>query len=399
MNRIREPGVTDAVSRLEAALADSWTQTQSLGRARYVVWRDGGPGAGWGNRFRGMTSSLLLSLVTKRRFLIDHKEFFRVFSDPSTIAGTLNYQAMVGELQTLTEKLLPYTSPAYRHPISLSQKQTWSHKRVLRDDGKWRASSRHILNSDADVLVHQCGCSFELAILGSPDDSARRRVQGIFGSLREDVLVEVAMRFLTRQPLQSLVDNAHKVLESWQHRAYDGFAMVQDRQWTDVKGKNRGAKEKGTDRPHLNCTYKRLEAYRSTLPGKKRLLIGVTSDSTAYADTMIRAFSSLGDVRRNDMFMDNAMSYKATSTPLVARQFIVDWYLLGEAPFVVCTGSTYCVSARASKGIGNDGSFPFISDRRTYRQGGPFCYGLPGDQDNQLSIDTLSHPLDGRIFW
>lgn len=259
---------------------------------------------------------------------------------------------------------------------------------------------RLALRSDAEVLVHQCGCSFALELLQSRSEAVRRTIHSVFGTFREDALVEVVMRYLTRRPRQLLVENALRVLRSWRHKDYDGFAMVQDRQWTDVAGRDRDGKEQSTDRPHLNCTYKHLEAYKATLPGSQRLLIGVTSDSSAYADTLLRTFAPLGDVRRNRLFTDNALSYAATKTPLAARQFVVDWYVLREVPFVVCTGSTYCISARASRGLGNDGAFPYASERRTYRQGGPFCYGQAADTGaDQLSIDTLSHPVDGRVFW
>mmetsp|Transcript_52330 Transcript_52330/g.121680 ORF Transcript_52330/g.121680 Transcript_52330/m.121680 type:complete len:349 (+) Transcript_52330:179-1225(+) len=348
-----------------------------------------------------MTSALLLALVTKRRYVIDHAGFFDAFDDPSTGAGTLNYRNVARELRPLSTRSLALVAPAFAKPTALRQELNGS-QQLMPSEAQGAGCGgllREALFSREDVLVYQCGCSFELDLLNSQDTQIRHAIQSIFGSFREDVLVEVMVRYLTLRPVKSLVDNAHEVMASWHHEGYDGFAMVQDRKWTDVKGRDRGDKERNTDRPHLNCTYKHLQAYKAMLPGKQRLLIGVTSDSRGYAKVLVRAFSELGDVRRNTLFTDNAISYAQSSTPLPARQFMVDWYILAEAPFVVCSGSTYCISARASKGFGNDGTFPFISDRRTYRQGGSFCYGQPVDNNDRFTIDTLSEPVAGRVFW
>mmetsp|Transcript_73791 Transcript_73791/g.227897 ORF Transcript_73791/g.227897 Transcript_73791/m.227897 type:complete len:331 (+) Transcript_73791:173-1165(+) len=330
---------------------------------------------------------------------MDHAEFFDAFSDPSPGEAALNYRALAPELGGLSEELLPYETSAPRRPASPLQQGARAHWPAFHAEEAGSKLLRHALRAEAGVLVYTCGCSFELGLLQSPDGRLRREVLAIFGSLREDTLVEVMLRYLTRRPRQVLVANSLKVLQSWRSNSYDGFAVVQDRQWTDVRKSDRSGKERNTDRPHLNCTYKRLEAYRSALPGARRLLIGITSDSAAYAEELMRAFSPLGEVRRNRLFSDNTFSYGETDTPLVARQFLVDWYILREAPFVVCTGSTYCLSARASKGFGNDGTFPFASDRRTYRQGGTFCYGGQAEEDDRFTTDTLSHPRDGRVFW
>eukprot|EP00931_Biecheleriopsis_adriatica_P108374 TRINITY_DN82686_c0_g1_i1.p1 TRINITY_DN82686_c0_g1~~TRINITY_DN82686_c0_g1_i1.p1 ORF type:complete len:268 (-),score=45.50 TRINITY_DN82686_c0_g1_i1:271-1074(-) len=253
---------------------------------------------------------------------------------------------------------------------------------------------------DEVALVLRCNCHFALDLLSSSDLQVQEALKAAFGdhshqaaSLREDTVTEVVLRLLLRKPQPELLASAGKVLAAWQRDGYDGFAMVQSRQWVDLQP---------TSRPpileEVNCSLKRLRSYRASLPGERQLLVAVTSDSSSHARRLTEALASSGDVKTNSVYVDNTHSASRFLKSFTHSQALVDWYLLGEADFAICTGSTYCISARARKGFGNDGTFPFSSKRLTYRHGGRACSG-----DEYLvgwrGLDTLTDPTSGRVWW
>lgn len=345
--------------QLEKFMDDTWAASNP----RYLVWRESGLGEGWGNHIRSIASAFLLALVTRRRFMIDHERFFQVFLNPLSGNATINYREDASLMQ-MQEQLLPLDIPS----MLLTARST------------------------ANVVSLKCNCHFLLELLENSDRDLQL-FKDLFGSTREDAVVEVAMRLLLRRPQPEVGANALRVLSSWKHESYDGFAMVQSRQWIDLP---KEARPPAVD--ELSCTVMRLKKYRSELPGKKRLLVAVTSDSTTHAEMLSQQLSSLGDIVVNKIFTNNLHTASSLLDTLANAQSTLDWYLLGQADFVICTGSTYCISARARLGFGNNGSFPYVSERWTYRHGGRQC-----TKDVNLlgwrGLDTLSDASSGNIGW
>jgi len=386
--QLPEKDVEAYVAKLQAAVADIWAHGRDEDATpRYIVAR---PDQGWGNRWRSFTSSLVLALVTRRRMVIDYPDFFKVFSEPSSEERvSLDYRSHAAALAAAKWDTLPSKkSTSYEKPI---EKYTHSASRAERAkadaearaacQAEWQETTQAALRSQERVLLFDCSCTFEHKVLRSLDPRVQEALAEVFGTLRGDAIVEVMVRFLASKPNQELVGNGKEVLDLWDRQDYDGFAMLQD-----------------MDRADLDCTYQRLAAYKAKLPGQQRLLLGLTLDSEKVAEKLEEKFKPLGDVRVNTLFSKEDEATNFFGTDLVERQFLVDWYVLGEAPFVVCTGSSYCVSARARKGFGNDGTFPFASGRESYRAVGPECSGAPENR-KEHELDTLTAAEDGYVFW
>ncbi|CAE8626435.1 unnamed protein product [Polarella glacialis] len=354
-------GLAFRLQKFEQVLNDIWSSSSP----RYLVWRDAGAGDGWGNQVRSITSAMLLSLITQRRLLIDHDQLFEVFSNPYTGNATWNYREEAAQTGRWRERLLPL------------------------DLFSLVSSSR----SDTEVVILKCNCYFALDLLHAPEDQIRDPLQIIFGSDREDTISEIIIRFLFSRPRIELLANALQVLRSWDRELHDGFAMIQSRQWVDLHSSSRPPILDNT-----TCMSEMLSTFKQGLPGQKRLLIAVTSDSVAYSKVLSKKLSHLGSVGTNTLFPDNTHSASRFLTKYARSQAIIDWYLLGEAQFVICTRSTYCISARARLGFGNNGSFPFRSERRTYQHGGPSCTGVH-ELAGWRGLDTLTDPTSGRVWW
>ena len=50
--------------------------------------------------------------------------------------------------------------------------------------------------------------------------------------------------------------------------------------------------------------------------------------------------------------LSSSFSDKHMNSSIANLESMVDWYLMGEAPLSICTGSSFCLSARARTGLG-----------------------------------------------
>eukprot|EP00933_Yihiella_yeosuensis_P019623 TRINITY_DN15859_c0_g1_i4.p1 TRINITY_DN15859_c0_g1~~TRINITY_DN15859_c0_g1_i4.p1 ORF type:complete len:133 (-),score=1.12 TRINITY_DN15859_c0_g1_i4:104-502(-) len=122
-------------------------------------------------------------------------------------------------------------------------------------------------------------------------------------------------------------------------------------------------------------------------------LIAVTSDSNSYSQQLVETFEDIGLVRRNTEFNNNLHSASRYLSSYSTSQALIDWYILGEAPFAICTPSTYCLSARARLGFANDGRLSYQHCDRSCS-----CLGDLNSKGWRSHFDTLTDPESGRVW-
>ena len=293
---------------------------------------------GWGNQCRGMSASVILALLTNRRFLINDKErpheiFFNTFNEPSDKFSIRSSNASL--------------------PIDKSVQGPES---TLMRLGKSVFSFKHALDraliSDRLILHHGVGGSFAAVFL---QNKYRENWQSLFGKdieLRWDEIEVAVMWWLFQNPGHRLLDSTNLMMKALKWHTFDHQAVVQYRSWQDAK-----KLKNSISFPQLvSCVKTELQHLRKIIPAASRILVYITSDDREQS---ARLRNSLGVAGPNmvltvhELFSNvhSGMSHHK-NVSVSASQGLVDWYLLGQVSHAVCSGTSYCASARARTGVG-----------------------------------------------
>lgn len=283
-------------------------------------------GSGFGNLARGMVATLALSLITNRRFLIDSKStYFQLFDQPLSKVSISKSSVKFHGLKAYGRKLLRMGQPT----------QSFA-KNILGS-----------LTSAADYIEHDAGCTFADFFY---TDEYRDRWRTVFGrDLRWDEIDVLLVMWLFQSPKEELLSNTQRVLDSIHWSTFSQHLVVQYRGFVDVAYKNGKTFDKD-----IHLIKDQVMLFKSHHQSQlSDVLIYVTSDSFDWSKAIqAHLRKSFPHVVVSSLF-PNTHSARADSSDLVKMQGMVDWVILGLARDTICTGSTYCISARARVGMGS----------------------------------------------
>jgi hypothetical protein len=138
----------------------------------------------------------------------------------------------------------------------------------------------------------------------------------------------------------------------WASHSY--HIVIQHRGWVDVK--TFAPLRAATEAFSLSCFLEELRTLRDLLPPEQSILVYITSDQASAIPAVAAHLSGLPNVTcTSSSLFDNLHSGKNSAQHPLAyteNMGLVDWFLVGDAAAALCTGTTYCISARGRTGVG-----------------------------------------------
>ncbi|KAJ1400775.1 hypothetical protein B484DRAFT_437958 [Ochromonadaceae sp. CCMP2298] len=159
--------------------------------------------------------------------------------------------------------------------------------------------------------------------------------------------------WLFQNPKPAMLAAVEKVKQQVGWASYSYHVAIQYRSWIDVKpfAPLRAESEART----LSCALEELHSLRLALP-EPRVLVYITSDDPLFAQKVAHTLGALPNITyASSPLLDrrhSAKYSKAGPRDMTVNVGVVDWFLLGEAAAALCTGTTFCTSARARTGVG-----------------------------------------------
>ena len=296
---------------------------------RFVVWKYSGPSlsAGWGNQQRGFSGAMLLAIATNRTFLMDYPRYFRVFQDSLESPIDARHQKYQKAMQL----------PRFMVPLGGGNPQNPALVERMRTDEVFH------YHLEQPVLQIGCGCTMGTVLWENPllKDLFFRRL----GTRSHAEAVSVLLRSIQTRFTPAFARDMDRYKAGLGWGAAGSVMALQFRAWTDVPSRRVDAASSST----ILCLKRHVHAWmKAQLGGPRltRLTLWVTSDSAA-AMKGIRSALQLGTAVRVITTADAKLPGELESREARA---LVDWYLLGEPDAAVCSGTTYCLSARARGG-------------------------------------------------
>ncbi|KAJ1390918.1 hypothetical protein B484DRAFT_408872 [Ochromonadaceae sp. CCMP2298] len=136
----------------------------------------------------------------------------------------------------------------------------------------------------------------------------------------------------------------------WASHSY--HVAIQHRSWVEVKPFAPLRAE--SEARSLSCALEELRSLRRALP-ELRVLVYITSDDPLFAQKVARTLGALNVTFASSPLLDrrhSARHSEAEPRDVTVNVGLVDWFLVGEAAAALCTGTTFCTSARARTGVG-----------------------------------------------
>ena len=368
----------------------------------WVVWTP--DGAGFGNQCRGMSSSLALALVTERAFLmnIDSDQsagFFDIFNEPSD-RFSINARENPGYLASES-----WANDSVGVPYRLGIPLNIEHQNNI---------EKNIIPSTKRTIHFRCGCTFAPLFFAAKYRSLWKNIFG--ADLRWDEIETLLLQWLFQNPTRRILDNvAHmKNLTDW--NTYQHHLVIQYRSWVEVKMQksveinNLALLQECF---HVELTQL-VHAATSKEPLQGPIFVYVTSDARMHTNRIVADIkkwfppTTFHPVASPEIFtqvhfrlysvpnthilpifclippllcllfvpnlpfvsnhpppppiqghssssksqLSSSFSDKHMNSSIANLESMVDWYLMGEAPLSICTGSSFCLSARARTGLG-----------------------------------------------
>lgn len=322
--------VLDAITSAQEA---AWSKPEGF----YVLYTP--DSTGWGNQVRGISSSLILALLTGRRFVIydeskHHSIYFDAFHEPaknfSLKASKHNVSMKIGDLKQKTLLSLG-------HPIAT-----------------FKVALEEALVSKHTVIQHFCGGSFAEFFF---HETYRPLWKTVFGSdfnLRWDEIEAFIMAWLFQNPMEELISSVKELKKALMWDTFEHHGMIQYRSWQDAKI-NRDKALLGYSE-QVACVNSELEQLRVMLPStNSSVLLYLTSDDKTESERLHSKLVKIPNltVEVYQMYPNVHTAHSRMGNLSISRnQGMVDWYLLGMVDYVVCSGTSYCASARGRTGIG-----------------------------------------------
>jgi hypothetical protein len=327
-----------SVDALFGAMEERLERAWQTSPEKYVSWLP--DGAGFGNQMRGMTAALGLSLLTQRRFVIPTYEktkssaFFAVFDNPSS-----NFSINSG-----------LVAPSSSHfKGALCRSGTSGQQFIENAQKAFRASETWI--------QHNGGCSFLHHYLKDEYASSWRDVFGIDYDLRWDTIETLVTMWLLRNPRADFLRSVHEVRNATRWDDFRHHVVVQVRTWVDIykpeMHKHDAAKRKFEDECHLR-EINTLFGNVSEAVWSNETMIFVTSDSDGRAHDTVKLLQREfpdSHVASNTLFTNVHSSHSKDG--LTKNTGMVDWFIMGDAEYALCSGTSFCISSRARMGMGH----------------------------------------------
>jgi hypothetical protein len=158
--------------------------------------------------------------------------------------------------------------------------------------------------------------------------------------------------WLLQKPSPEFQKNIDTVKAAIAWDSYDFVNAIQYRAWSEVsRAANPLIKSQSYIDSVDSCFLNNVEAYVRSLPANVSVLFFVTSESAEVTKSLqIRIRNRLASIHDNVHVAYNGLfvsTHSAQTQDHVSNAGMIDWYLVGEAQDCVCTGSTFCIGARA----------------------------------------------------
>jgi len=322
--------VLDAITSAQEA---AWSKSEGF----YVLYTP--DSTGWGNQVRGISSSLILALLTGRRFVINdegksHSIYFDVFHEP---IKTLSLKS------SKDKGSMKIGSQRQKHLLILGYPLA-----------SFKGGLEEALVSKNTVLKHSCGGSFAEFFFHETYSPLWKAVFGSDFNLRWDEIESFVMAWLFQNPREEFISSVNQLKKALMWDTFEHHAMIQYRSWSDAKI-NRDKALVGYP-GQLTCVNSELEQLSAMLPStNSSVLLYLTSDDKAESEKLHSKLAKIPNltVAFNEMYPNVHTAHSRPRNISISRnQGMVDWYLLGMVDYVVCSGTSYCSSARGRTGIG-----------------------------------------------
>jgi hypothetical protein len=294
---------------------------------------------GWGNRLRNLMTAMLFALATDRVLLIDHPQHQEQFLEPE---GFRLYQTEAD-------------AKALKQPgVTWYQLQT--HKEL---DGEEEVRNTNFEQAyPHNVVVFHEGWDIDDGIFENPN--VREKLIRLFGGFSHQVEVnERLFSWIFSRPRPELVHDMEALVADIGLRVPEDVDVVAVYQYRVFVDDNKLERYRQVRENVFRCVSKMLHQLNATVhqhivPQPDRpLRIGffVTSDAASEYEDMRERIKPFGIAVSDPS--DNRLLHTAGMSPqkdaYIRRLPMLHWYLTGMADYALCTGTTFCYTARSMR--------------------------------------------------
>ena len=307
------------------------------GRKARVAIHRGVQMYGWGNRLRNLMTAMLYSLATDRVLFVDHPQHQEQFLEPE------GFQLYLRDEE------------AALHSAGMS-----FYTFIDDDINKVNAATSADLNErfNYDVLVFHQGWDFDDGIFNNV--FVREKLVRIFGGYSyHQEISERVFSWLFSKPRPELVRDMDALVADMGLRVpedVDAVVAFQYRAFVD-DGKLHSYQQ--SRESVWRCVSRDMSILNRTLhedfevtPGHTlRIGFFLTSDAATEYDDMISRLSQYGKVAIDptDSSMQHTAGIQPSKDVYTRRVPLLHWYFTGMADYALCTGTTFCYTARSMR--------------------------------------------------
>ena len=279
-----------------------------------------GDSTGFGNRLRGTYFVFLLSLLTRRLFLIDHEDFHNHFNSPLGFDFTADHFDLELNFNNLS-KLEPNMNEACDSFSSFKG-----------------TNLAEIISPSLDVYIYNYGNSPDGCLLLR--DDAKAWAMKLFGTTSRFRITASITSFLLSRPKMEFLMKVNELKRKMRWESYSHHIAIQFRALVDVNLLNLPQFDS-----FCNGSIGIINNFFTT-HDIKNPAIWVTSDYYRIPEMYSECGLSLHD--KVD-FIESGIKPTHTSNnhPGKIKQPIVEWFLLGESDLLISTGTTFAIFAVA----------------------------------------------------
>lgn len=293
---------------------------ESGSKPKLVVYRFK-DGSGFGNRMRATSFAFLLSLLTERLFLVEHEDHELHFANPGSSMNIFwkNFDCLL-TFKNLSRQIISVPQAHYKDFCAILP----------------------LLDASADMYEQIHGNDPSYCFL--KNESYKKRAVKIFGTSDESRIKGQIMSFLLKNPQPNLLLYVSKLKQEMQWEVNQLHVCIQFRAFIDVGLKNMNFFHEFCDRS------KELLLKIFAMATQPSRAIWVTSDF----EDVPQLFKSCSGLK-NVSYMVSPFKTEHTSRMNngIIKSPIAEWYLMGEADWVLSTGTSFAKYALARVNFSN----------------------------------------------